>query len=82
MSDVARELPGMSLVGVGAAFDMVSGRLPQAPPLFQRLGLEWLFRLAQEPRRLWRRYTTTNPAFLVAWLPEAIGHIRRRRRSR
>ncbi len=45
-----------ALVGVGAAFDFLSGRKPQAPRWVQRSGLEWLFRLATEPRRLWRRY--------------------------
>lgn len=44
------------LAGVGAAFDFLSGRKPQAPPWVQGAGLEWLFRLLSEPRRLWRRY--------------------------
>lgn len=44
------------LIGVGAAFDFLSGRKPQAPPWIRRAGLEWLFRLAHEPRRLWPRY--------------------------
>ena len=43
------------MVGVGAAFDFIAGRKRQAPNLMQRLGLEWLFRLVNEPRRLWRR---------------------------
>lgn len=49
-------LPGQTLVGVGAAFDFLSGNKPQAPRWMQRSGLEWLFRLISEPRRLWRRY--------------------------
>ena len=44
------------LIGVGAAFDFLSGRKPQAPRWIQRSGFEWLFRLANEPRRLWPRY--------------------------
>ena len=44
------------MLGVGAAFDFLAGRKRQAPKLLQRLGLEWLFRLLNEPRRLWRRY--------------------------
>ncbi len=44
------------MIGVGAAFDFLSGRKPQAPLWIQRNGLEWLFRLATEPGRLWRRY--------------------------
>jgi len=45
-----------ALIGVGAAFDFISGTKPQAPRWIQHLGMEWLFRLASEPRRLWRRY--------------------------
>jgi N-acetylglucosaminyldiphosphoundecaprenol N-acetyl-beta-D-mannosaminyltransferase len=54
------------LLGVGAAFDFHSGRVKQAPAVMQRSGLEWLFRLAVEPRRLWKRYTRHNPRFV--WL--------------
>jgi N-acetylglucosaminyldiphosphoundecaprenol N-acetyl-beta-D-mannosaminyltransferase len=53
------------LVGVGAAFDFHAGLKPQAPRWIQQSGLEWLFRLATEPRRLWRRYLKNNPRF--AW---------------
>ncbi|MDX1510779.1 MAG: WecB/TagA/CpsF family glycosyltransferase [Nitriliruptorales bacterium] len=53
------------LVGVGAAFDMHAGLLPQAPVFVQRSGLEWAYRLAREPRRLWRRYLRNNPAFVA-----------------
>lgn len=53
------------LVGVGAAFDMHAGLLPQAPAWMQERGLEWCYRLAREPRRLWRRYLYNNPRFLV-----------------
>lgn len=56
-------LPLVTL-GVGAAFDFHSGRVKQAPRWLQLLGLEWLFRLAMEPRRLWRRYLKHNPRFL------------------
>lgn len=52
------------LVGVGAAFDFLTGRQPQAPRWAQRTGLEWLFRLVTNPRRLWRRYLVYNPKFL------------------
>ena len=47
------------------AFDFLSGRKRQAPGFMQRAGMEWLFRLATEPRRLWRRYLSQNPRFLV-----------------
>jgi len=52
------------LVAVGAAFDFFTGRQVQAPVWMQRNGLEWLFRLLHEPRRLWRRYLVYNPKFL------------------
>ncbi len=55
------------LVGVGAAFDFHAGALAQAPSWMQRNGLEWLFRLSREPRRLWRRYATQNPRFLASF---------------
>jgi N-acetylglucosaminyldiphosphoundecaprenol N-acetyl-beta-D-mannosaminyltransferase len=55
------------LIGVGAAFDFHAGLVPQAPVLLQRLGLEWLFRLLQEPRRLWRRYLRYNPRFVTGF---------------
>ena len=52
------------LFGVGAAFDFHAGLKRQAPRWMQRSGLEWLFRLMSEPRRLWRRYLVNNPAFV------------------
>lgn len=64
---MARHRGAVSCVslGVGAAFDLIGGRRRMAPGFMQRLGLEWLFRLFQEPRRLWRRYLWHNPRFLV-----------------
>jgi N-acetylglucosaminyldiphosphoundecaprenol N-acetyl-beta-D-mannosaminyltransferase len=53
------------LVGVGAAFDLLIGRVKQAPKSMQKAGLEWLFRLTQEPKRLWKRYLVNNPLFIV-----------------
>ena len=53
------------LVGVGAAFDMLSGRRKQAPRWMRDHGLEWLFRLLQEPRRLWRRYLIGGAQFVA-----------------
>ncbi len=52
------------MVGIGAAFDFLTGRVRQAPRWMMRLGLEWFFRLGAEPRRLWRRYLYYNPRFL------------------
>ena len=52
------------LIAVGAAFDFLSGTVPQAPRWMQRSGLEWLYRLGTDPRRLWRRYLVDNPWFV------------------
>jgi N-acetylglucosaminyldiphosphoundecaprenol N-acetyl-beta-D-mannosaminyltransferase len=53
------------LIGVGAAFDFIAGTKPQAPAFVQKVGCEWLFRLATEPRRLWRRYLISNARFAL-----------------
>jgi len=60
-----RQAVSMPTLAVGAAFSFHAGTLPQAPPMMQRYGLEWLYRLIQEPRRLWRRYLFLNPAYLT-----------------
>jgi N-acetylglucosaminyldiphosphoundecaprenol N-acetyl-beta-D-mannosaminyltransferase len=65
MQEIRSELPGVALIGVGAAFDFIAGTKREAPSWIQRVGLEWLFRLVQEPRRLWRRYAYNNPGFAV-----------------
>jgi len=59
-----REVINPVMIGVGAAFDFHTGRVRQAPRWMMRVGLEWLFRLAVEPGRLWRRYLLNNPHFL------------------
>ena len=63
-----RDALGCVLVGVGAAFDFLAGGKPQAPAWMQERGLEWLFRLGSEPRRLWRRYLVGNARFLFHFL--------------
>jgi N-acetylglucosaminyldiphosphoundecaprenol N-acetyl-beta-D-mannosaminyltransferase len=55
------------MCGVGAAFDFHAGRIPQAPPWMQQRGLEWSYRIAQEPRRLLPRYLWFNPRFIAAF---------------
>ncbi|WP_034388770.1 WecB/TagA/CpsF family glycosyltransferase [Deinococcus sp. YIM 77859] len=67
MAEHTRRIPAV-LLGVGAAFDFHSGHVRQAPRLLQNLGLEWLFRLAMEPRRLWKRYAKHNPRFVALFL--------------
>jgi N-acetylglucosaminyldiphosphoundecaprenol N-acetyl-beta-D-mannosaminyltransferase len=64
MAQYLDKLDTKLMIGVGAAFDIHSGQTRQAPRWMQRSGLEWLFRLLQEPRRLWRRYLINNPLFL------------------
>jgi len=59
-------LPIKLMVGVGAAFDLLSGNLSEAPDWMKGAGLQWLYRLIKEPRRLWRRYLLNNPKFV--WL--------------
>jgi N-acetylglucosaminyldiphosphoundecaprenol N-acetyl-beta-D-mannosaminyltransferase len=59
------------LWGVGALFDFVSGRMPRAPASLSDNGLEWIFRLAIEPQRMWRRYLVGNPVFLSRVLAQA-----------
>lgn len=65
MAEARTNLGGVALVGVGAVFDWLAGSMPKAPQWMQGAGLEWLYRLSREPRRLWRRYAWNNPAFLV-----------------
>jgi len=62
------------LIGVGAAFDFLSGAKPQAPVWLQRVGLEWLFRLLSEPRRLWRRYAA-YPLFVMLAIGQRLGLV-------
>jgi len=62
------------LLGVGAAFDFHAGLVPQAPNSLQAIGLEWVYRLAHEPRRLWRRYARYNPRFVAGFLRQYLRH--------
>lgn len=70
------KLIGLPLIAVGAAFDFHAGALPQAPGWMQRSGMEWLFRLGQEPRRLWKRYLYLNPLYLFLLAGEILGVAR------
>ncbi len=69
------QLRASVLIGVGAAFDFHAGLKRQAPLWMQRSGLEWLFRLGTEPRRLWRRYLTNNPRFVWHLLLQLSGLV-------
>ena len=64
------------MLGVGAAFDFHTGRVRQAPGWMQVAGLEWLFRLLMDPKRLWKRYAKHNPRFVVLFLRQLLGLLR------
>ena len=68
-----RERLAMPVLAVGAAFEFHAGCRPQAPDWMQRRGLEWLYRLAEEPSRLWRRYLVHNAIFVVHTLAYVAG---------
>jgi N-acetylglucosaminyldiphosphoundecaprenol N-acetyl-beta-D-mannosaminyltransferase len=69
------------MLGVGGAFDVMAGFVPRAPLVMQEAGMEWAWRLAMEPRKLWKRYLKTNSAFL-ALLGKTLASQRILRRSR
>jgi N-acetylglucosaminyldiphosphoundecaprenol N-acetyl-beta-D-mannosaminyltransferase len=78
MAEMREVLTPPMLVGVGAAFDFHAGLVPQAPSWMQAIGLEWLYRLVQEPRRLWRRYARYNPRFVVGFARQYRRHRKER----
>ena len=65
------------MLGVGAAFDFHAGTKPQAPSWMQEIGMEWLFRLSTEPRRLWRRYLYHNPRFVALAIADLLGLLQK-----
>jgi N-acetylglucosaminyldiphosphoundecaprenol N-acetyl-beta-D-mannosaminyltransferase len=80
MRRMRAQLHAPLLVGVGAAFDFHAGLVPHAPRWMQRAGLEWSYRLAREPRRLWRRYARYNPLFVWAFAHQYLRQLGQRRR--
>lgn len=72
MAHFRPKLTAPVLIAVGAAFDFLSRRVQQAPLWLRRAGLEWLFRLCQEPRRLWKRYLIGNPIFITLVLRQLV----------
>lgn len=67
-----KPLVSAMMVGLGAAFDFNAGTVRPSPAWVHRAGLEWLYRLAREPRRLWRRYLTTSPRFVALLILDAL----------
>lgn len=72
MAAHVQKIEGATLIGVGAAFDFLTNRKPQAPRWLQRSGLEWVFRLLCEPRRLAYRYLVNNPLFVWLMLTQTL----------
>ncbi len=68
--------------GVGGSFDVIAGKVKRAPQLWQKVGLEWLFRVIQEPRRLWKRYLITNTLFVWMVATEMVRGLRSRASAR
>ncbi len=78
MAHMRERLDVPVMCGVGAAFDFHAGRVPQAPHWMQERGLEWIYRIAQEPRRLLPRYLYFNPRFVVAFTRQYVAERRNR----
>jgi len=74
-------LDASALIGVGAAFDMLAGTVRRAPPILRQAGFEWMFRIAQEPGRLWRRYFTSNSRFAMMLIGETMRLFKRQLRA-
>lgn len=73
MASYLPKLDATLMLGVGAAFDFHAGKVKQAPRWIQRSGLEWAYRICQEPRRLWKRYARNNPLFVGRVLLQKTG---------
>lgn len=78
MAEAYESLRPAILLGVGAAFDFHARLVSRAPSAMRAMGLEWLFRLISQPRRLWRRYLVTNTLFLVYLARDTVSGVRRR----
>lgn len=72
MAEYTHRLDAKVMLGVGAAFDIHTGRTKDAPAWIKNLGMQWLHRLCQEPRRLWRRYLYNNPVFVFRFVKQMI----------
>ena len=81
MAHIADTLRVPVLIGVGAAFDYLAGTKPSAPEFLRHVGLEWLFRLAVEPKRLWRRYLIGNSTFVYLVVRDRLSHGVRHHRT-
>jgi N-acetylglucosaminyldiphosphoundecaprenol N-acetyl-beta-D-mannosaminyltransferase len=73
MAEYLSKLDTKLMIGVGAAFDIHTGRIKDSPDWLQAMGLQWVHRMAQEPRRLWKRYLYNNPRFIVRITSQLLG---------
>jgi len=73
MEEYLPKLETRLMVGVGAAFDIHTGRIQESPEWLKHVGLQWLHRLLQEPKRLWKRYLLNNPAFIYKMTLQLLG---------
>jgi len=73
MAEYLKEIESGLMVGVGAAFDLHTGNMTDAPGWVKSIGMQWLHRLVQEPRRLWKRYLLNNPRFVALTLLQFTG---------
>jgi len=73
MSEYLPKLDTKLMIGVGAAFDIHTGRIKDSPDWLQAMGLQWVHRMLQEPRRLWKRYLYNNPRFIVRITSQLLG---------
>lgn len=78
MADYIHKLDAKVMIGVGAAFDIHAGLIKDAPKLFKIIGMQWFYRLCQEPKRLWRRYLYNNPVFVCKYLMQLFASINTR----
>jgi N-acetylglucosaminyldiphosphoundecaprenol N-acetyl-beta-D-mannosaminyltransferase len=72
LAEHTASLPGVFAMGVGGSFDVWAGRTTRAPVVLQKAGMEWAYRLVQEPRRMWKRYMVGNARFFVLLVREAM----------
>jgi len=75
IAEHSNELGRLLSVGVGGSFDVIAGQVPRAPEWMQRWGLEWLFRLLKEPRKMWKRYLVGNAVFIYLVLAARIRQV-------
>jgi N-acetylglucosaminyldiphosphoundecaprenol N-acetyl-beta-D-mannosaminyltransferase len=73
MAEYISKLDTKLMIGVGAAFDIHTGRIKDSPDWIQAIGLQWVHRIYQDPRRLWKRYLYNNPRFIARITSQLLG---------